>query len=142
MRTYSLTDAARLLGVSPATVSRRLPAARVTRGRAARLSVQEVTDIAASIHADLEVVRRRIELSDAFGPDMPADAARWAAIAAERSLTEVMEAHRARIPDELLRQAHPPGERVELPEPWGEPDPWVPITGPEQLDTLLPPLER
>ena len=142
MRTYSITDAARLLGVSAATVSRRLPAARASRGRSAHLSVQEVTEIAAAIHMDPESVRRRVDLADAFGSDMPIEAIQWATVAAERNLDDALEAHRARIPDDLLQLAQALTEHDELPEPWGQPGGWAPITAPGQLDGLLPPLDR
>lgn len=141
MRTYSITDAARLLGVSPATVSRRLPAARASRGRSARLSLQEVNEIADVIHVDPDTVRQRAGLAETFGPDM-AGAMRWAAVAAERSLNAALKAHRARIPADLLHRPTEPAEQEGLPEPWGRPDAWLPIKAPEALDALLPPLER
>ena len=142
MRTYSITDAARLLGVSPATVSRRLPSARASRGRSARLSVEEVTEIAVAIHVDPESLRRRVDFANAFASDMPVEAMEWAAVAAERGLDAALDAHRARIPDDLLERAQSLPAPDVLPEPWGEPEAWVPITASTQLDALVPPLDQ
>lgn len=101
-----------------------------------------MTEIAAAIHVDPDSIRRRADFANAFGPDMPVEAARWAAVAAERDLDSALGAHRARIPEDLLQRAQSLTAQVELPEPWGEPDAWVPITAPAQLDALVPPLDR
>lgn len=106
------------------------------------MSVQEVTEIAAAIHVDPEAVRRRADLAEAFGPDMPVEAARWAAAALERGLAAALDTHRARIQDDLLQQVQEVVELDEVAEPWGEPDAWVPVIEPEQLDALVAPLDR
>jgi hypothetical protein len=140
MRTYSISDAARLLGVSPATVSRQLPAERATRGRSARLSVAEVTEIAAAIHVDPVLLQLRVELAEAYGSDMPAESGRWTTLAFERNLQAALVAHLARIPGDLLPQDEAAAET--LPRPWGVPHDWERIANPEALDALVPPLDQ
>jgi DNA-binding transcriptional MerR regulator len=138
-RTYSITEAARLLGVSAATVSRRIPAERVSRGRAAGLSLQEILEVARQAQLDLEAVRRRATLDAEYGLDMPADARHWAEIAAERGLVEALALHVARIPEDLLECSRGEEPDFAMPEPWGDPAEWTPVTSAEELEALVPP---
>ena len=142
MRTYSITEAARILGVSTATVSRRLAPERATRGRSAGLSVKELTEIAAAVRADPEALRRRVGLEGDFAPGMPVAAVEWANVAVERRLEEALSAHRARIPDGLLARTSEVDEPIQLDVPWGELTDWEPVTSEAQLRALLPPLEQ
>lgn len=141
-RTYSVTEGARLLGVSTATLSRRLPPGRAGRGRSARLSLQELMEVARKVAVDPEVVHRRATLDDQLGPDMPSRARRWVELAIERDLVRALAAHVARIPDDLLyREMEPPAD-FPMPQPWGDQTKWTPVRSKEELDTLLPPAER
>lgn len=141
MRTFTITEAARLIGVPAATVSRRLPSGRASRGRGAHLSVQEISDIAVAVHVDPNAVQRRVALIDELGPDMPSDAPHWAEVAADRDLDRALRAHRDRTPPDLLDQP-PEAGCVELPPTWGELDEWTLVSTQAQLEALLPPLER
>lgn len=94
------------------------------------------------MHLDLEAVRVRVNLGIDIAPGMPAEAERWATVAAERELPKALAAHRARIPGDLLLSARENQELVELPRPWGEIEGWETITSDPDLDALLPPLER
>jgi hypothetical protein len=143
-RTYSITEAARLLGLSAATVSRRLPAERASRGRSAQLSAAELIDVARAARIDTEAVQRRITSDAEFGPDMPAEARRWAEVAAERGLLHALKEHMARVPTDWLEDETKDNENAEfdLPGPWGDLAEWTPISSQEELDALLPPIER
>ena len=137
-KTYSITDGARLLGISAATLSRRLPPERAHRGRAARLTLQELAAIAPTVDADPEVLHRKAGLLGTFGPDLPPQATWWAQVAAERGLADALEAHIARIPGDLLERPLPELAAFDLPEPWGDHADWTPLRTPEDLDALIP----
>lgn len=116
---YSLTEAAALLGVSTATLSRRLPRERVHQGRVARLSLEEILEVAPVVGADPDVVRQRVELDEELGPDVPEHIRYWARRARDAGIGRKIEEYSARIPEDVLpRHLAQPDATVELPEPW------------------------
>jgi transcriptional regulator with XRE-family HTH domain len=141
MKTFSITEAARLIGVSTATVSRQLAPERAIRGRNARLSIDELARIAEGLHVDPEVLRARTRTID-FANGMPVEAERWAQTAIERGLAESLGVHVARIAAAGLAAGDSADEPIDLPEPWGAPADWEPLVREKQLDALLPPLDR
>ena len=141
MRVYSIGEAARLIGVSTATVSRHLAPDRALRGRSAKLSIEEVAEIAQGIQVDPDAVRRRAAAID-LSKDMPPQAAKWATAALERGLETALSTHNARIPRNVLAMSSTEDELAELLEPWGAEGDWVPVTSDVEIDALLPPLDR
>ncbi|MBI4493222.1 MAG: hypothetical protein HY690_10575 [Chloroflexi bacterium] len=116
---YSLTEAAALLGVSAATLSRRLPRERVRQGRVARLALEEILEVAPTVGVDPDIVRQRAEPDEELGPEVPQHIRYWARRAREVGIGRKMEAYAARIPEDMLsRHLGPPDATVELPEPW------------------------
>ena len=129
MGTYSLAEGARLLGVSASTLSRKLPAARVTQGRRAGLSADELVAVAPAVGADPEVVRRR-----GRGGAARAAAAEWLAELAARLEAE----DRRALPVEALRfEFEPPAEVDWAAEPRGPAA--EPVRSQAELEALAPP---
>ncbi len=141
VKEFTVRESARLLGVAPSTISRHLPKGRLQRGRRARLTTQEVVNLAPDLGQDQVLVRRRIEFADEIGSKLPAEAIRWLEIANDQDLTSAVARHEARIPADYWSCAVTPLAEIEFPELPTTGIEWQPLTV-RILDDIIPPADK
>jgi len=141
VKEFTVRESARLLGVAPSTISRHLPKGRLQRGKRARLTTQEVVNLAPDLGRDRVLVSRRIEFADQIGSDLPAEAIRWLEIANDQDLTGAVACHEARIPADYWSRPKTPLAEFEFPEVPTAGIEWPPLTA-QMLDDIIPPADE
>jgi DNA-binding transcriptional ArsR family regulator len=141
VKEFTVRESARILGVAPSTISRHLPKGRLQRGRRARLTTQEVVNLAPDLGRDQVLVSRRIDLADEIGSKLPAEAIRWLEIANDQDLTSAVARHEARIPVGYWSRPAAPLAEFEYPELPTAGIEWPPLTA-QMLDDIIPPADE
>jgi hypothetical protein len=117
-RVFSLTAGARLLGISTSTLSRHLPPERVRKGQAAKLTVDELVQVAREVRIDPEQVRQRAIREVELEADMPDSFGLWLRVAEETGLVERVQRRWNAGTFEALPDETAEAPPLELPTPW------------------------